>query len=349
MNDSQYSIVNGRVLDPVCHLEATLDVHLERGKILALGQAPIGFTPAHTIDATGCLVCPGLVDLSARLREPGLAHKATIRSETRAAAAGGITTLCMPPDTDPILDTPAVAELILQLAQESGQSRVLPIGALTRRLKGEHLAEIGSLRDAGCVAVSNATKPISNTQVLRHAMQYAANFNLPLFVQPYEPWLDRHGVIHAGKVSARLGLSGIHYSAETIEVARNLLLAEETGVKIHFCRLSSARAVEQITQARSLGLEVTADVAIHQLFLTEKEMNGFNSECRVLPPFRLESDRDALRAGLMTGAITAICSDHQPHDADAKQVPFSEAEPGLSSVDTLLALSMRLAQEIGVN
>lgn len=347
--NQRYSIQGGRVMDPANQRDEVLDVHIEKGRILALGEAPEGFAPDHVVSAEGCKVCPGLVDLGARLREPGLEHKATIRSETRAAAAGGITTLCVPPDTDPVLDTPAVAELLLQLAQDSNQSQILPIGALTRRLRGEHLAEMGDLHRAGCVAVSNAGYPIANTQVLYHALRYAANFHLPVMIQPREAWLDQPGVIHAGKVAVRLGLSGIHDAAETIEVSRVLMLAEETGARIHFCRLSTARAVELITQARGLGLPITADVAMHQLFLTDHDVQGFNSAVHVQPPFRLERDRDALRAGLMNGAISAICSDHQPHDADAKQVPFAEAQPGISGLDTLLPLSIRLAEAIGVS
>ncbi len=344
-----YTITGGRVLDPANQVDACLDVHLAGGKIAGLGPAPEGFVADITIDASQCWVCPGLVDLGVRLREPGESYKATIRSETRAAAANGITTVCVPPDTDPVLDTPAVADLILRRAQESGQSRVLPIAALTRGLRGEHLTEMGELRAAGCIGVSNAQQPVANTQVLRRALQYAANFALPVFVQPQDPWLGRSGLMHEGRISTRLGLAGIPVSAETIEVARMILLVEETGAHVHFCRLSTARAVELVSDAQARGLPITADVAIHQLFLTESDMNGFNTESYTQPPLRTENDRDALRAGVMSGVIQAICSDHQPHEPDAKLAPLGEACPGISSVDTLLPLSLKLSESIGVD
>jgi dihydroorotase len=339
------SIIHGRVIDPVIGFDAVTDVHLADGKILHIGTSPENFTAEWVIDATNQIVCPGLVDLSVRLREPGAEHKGTIISETRAAANSGITTICCPPDTNPVIDTPAVAELLQHRATSSGMAKVLPIAALTVGLKGEHLAEIGDLKEAGCIAVSNVL-PIVNTQVLRHAMEYAANCQMTLFLHAQDPWLGRNGCAHEGFVSTRLGLSGIPETAETIAVVRDLLLLEMTGARAHFCRLSTARAVLMVKAAQMKGLPVTADVSAHHLFLTDSSLNDYNSQCHVYPPFRTPSDRDGLRAGLTSGGLDAICSDHQPHEADAKLSPFAMSAPGISALDTLLPLTLKLAEEL---
>ncbi len=344
-----FSIIGGRVIDPASQLDVVTDVHIEAGKIIAIGEPPTGFCAdkAMCIDATHHVVSPGLVDLSVRLREPGAEHKGTIASETRAAASGGITSLCCPPDTDPVIDTPAVAELLQQRAINAGMTKVYPLAALTRGLKGQHLAEMGDLKEAGCIGVSNAMCPIENTEILRHAMAYAANCDLTLFMQPQEPFLGRRGCAHEGIVSTRLGLAGIPEAAETIAVSRILSLMEITGVKVHFCRLSTAKAVEMIHDAQMRGLLVTADVSAHHLFLTEMDILDYNAQCHVMPPLRTQRDKKALRQGLEAGTIQAICSDHQPHEPDAKLSPFAMTDQGISGVDTLLALTLRLMTEQG--
>ncbi|MBK7543853.1 MAG: dihydroorotase [Candidatus Competibacteraceae bacterium] len=337
-------IRGGRLIDPAHQLDAITDLFIAEGRIAGIGRSPDGFTADRIIDASESIVCPGLIDLCARLREPGQEHKATIASEARAAAAAGITTLVCPPDTDPVIDEPAVVELIRRRAEAAGQARVLTLGALTYRLRGERLAEMAALKDAGCVGVSDGGQPIANTLVLRRALEYAATFGLTVFLTPLDAWLG-HGMAHEGRISTRMGLSGIPTAAETGTLARDLELIRDIGVRVHFCRLSSARSVELVARARAEGLPVTADVAIPHLYLTEMDLAGFDSHCHVRPPLRGARDRDALRDGLAKGVLDALCSDHQPHEPDAKQAPFGDTEPGISGLDTLLGLSVRLARD----
>lgn len=336
-------IQGGRVIDPTHRTDRVADLFIADDKIASLGQAPAGFIPEQVIDARRQVVCPGLIDLCARLREPGQEYKATIASETAAAAGGGITTLVCPPDTDPPIDEPAVIEWIRRRAKAAGQARVLALGALTHRLRGERLAEMAALKESGCVGVSDGGRPIVNTRVLRRALEYAATFNLTVFLTPVDPELG-HGLAHEGQVATRMGLPGVPAAAETGMIARDLELVRDLGVRVHFGRLSSARSVELIARARAEGLPVSADVAVHSLHLTDMDLVGFDSRCHVRPPLRGLRDKDALRAGLASGALSAICSDHQPHEPDAKQAPFGDTEPGISGLDTLLSLSLHLAQ-----
>ncbi len=339
------SILNGRLIDPANGVDAVLDLHIADGRILALGAAPAGFTAGLRIDARERIVCPGLVDLSARLREPGLEHKATIASETLAAARGGITTLCCPPDTDPIIDTPAVAEMIRRKATQSGHCRVLPVGALTQGLGGEQLSEMAALKKAGCAALGNALNPIGNTLIQRRALEYAATFGITVLLHPEDPQLRNGGCAHEGAVASRLGLPGIPEAAETVAVARDLALAEQTGCRIHFRGLSCGAAARIIRRARHDRLPVSADVAAHQLHLTEADIDNFDSNCHLIPPLRTRGDREALRNAVADGAISAICSDHQPHEPDAKEAPFPSTAPGISALETLLPLTLRLVEE----
>lgn len=339
------SITGGRIIDPANRVDAPGDLHIADGSILGLGDPPPDFVPDKIVDARKLIVLPGLVDLCARLREPGQEHKATIESEGRAAAKGGVTTLCTPPDTDPVIDTPAVVELIHQRASRAGFVRMEVVGALTRELKGEQLAEMGALGQAGCVGVSNAMRPVQSSEVMRRALEYAATFGLTVFIQPEDPWLAKDRCVHDGALSSRLGLAGIPETAETVTLARDLLLVEQTGARAHFLHLSTARAVRMLHEARAQGLPVTADVTAHHLHLTDTEIRGFNSQCHVRPPFRSEADRQALRAGLAEQSIDAICSDHQPHERDARLNPFAATEAGISSLETWLALSLRLTEE----
>jgi len=338
-------IHNGRIIDPASGVDKITEIFIEGSRILSIGEIPKDFTPNHEIDASGLIVCPGLVDLQARLREPGQEHKGTIESETAAAAAGGITTLCCPPDTDPVTDTPAVANLIQDRAQFSGNAQVLPIGALTPGLHGKQICEMVILSQAGCITFSNAEQPIINTEVLRRAMEYAASHELTLLLRPQDSWLTSNGCAHEGAVSNRLGLPGIPDFAETIEVARLLTLIEQTGARTHLGPLSTARAVQMIGRAQFDGLPVTASVSAHHLHLTEIDISDFNSQCHLRPPLRTRRDQSGLRDGLANSIISSICSDHQPHDLYAKLAPFGETNPGASGLETLLPLSLRLVEQ----
>jgi dihydroorotase len=339
------SIRNGRLIDPANGVDAMLDVHIEDGRVIAIGAAPSGFRAELTLPADGQIVCPGLIDLAVRLREPGAEHKATIASETAAAAASGITTLCCMPDTTPVIDTPAVAELIRQRAERAGLARVLPIGALTRELAGEHLSEMAALRDAGCVAVSNADGPLKSTLVQRRALEYASTFGLVCMLRPVDHALMDNGCVHEGRISSRLGLPGIPEAAETVAVARDMVLAEQTRAHLHFRGLSTAAGAEMFRQNRARNPMISADVAIHQLHLTESDVADFDSQCHVVPPLRTAADREALCQAVADGTIEAVCSDHQPHEPDAKANPFPATAPGISGLETLLVLMLRLAAE----
>jgi dihydroorotase len=340
-------IRGGRVIDPATQLDAKKDVYIDdQGFIASIGDAPEGgFKNARSLDAHDKIVCPGLVDLRARLREPGLEYKATIETETRAAVAGGITTLVCPPDTNPVIDTPAMAQMIQSRAWRFGLAFIHPLGALTQNLEGKLLTDMEALDEAGCVGFSNALRPVIDTLVLRRAMEYCATFDLTVFLHSEDPWLAAGGCMHEGEVSTRLGLPGIPEAAETVAVARSLALIEQSGVRAHFCNLSSARAVAMIAEAKKRGLAVSADVTAHHLHLTERDALDFNTQCHVRPPLRAPSDRAALREALISGAVSAICSDHQPHEPDAKLAPFAQSEPGVSGLETLLPLTLRLVNE----
>lgn len=342
---SRLRIHGGRIIDPADGLDTRADLFIADGSILAIGTTPDGFQADHEIDATGLVVCPGLVDLAAHLREPGEEHKANIASEVRAAAAGGITSLCASPDTDPVTDTTAVVELVTRRARQAHLSRVMPLGALTRGLEGEQINEMAALHAAGCVAVSDGGRPVVNTLVLRRALEYAATQDLLVMLTPVDPYLTDGAWMHEGWVSTRLGIAGIPVAAETAALARYLALVEDTGARVHFGRLSSGPGAAMVARAKAGGLPVTADVAMHQLFLSEMDVSGFNSLCHVQPPLRSHADREALRAAVGAGTIQAICSDHQPHEPDAKAVTFTASAPGISGLDTLLPLTLRLVEE----
>ena len=337
-------IKNGRLIDPANQIDRITNLYIVDGRIIAIDEAPSGFELQQTIDATNHWVIPGIIDLCARLREPGLEFKANITSETIAAAASGITTLCVPPDTDPVIDEPAVVELIHRQAENAGHGNVITLGALTAGLRGEHLSEMASLKTAGCVGLSNAKQPVQNLLIQRRAFEYAATHGITIFIEANDISLANNGCAHEGPIATRLGLPAIPVSAETTAIAQQLELIEESGVSAHFCRLSTARSVEMIAQAKARGLNVTADVAAHQLHLTEMDISSFNSYCHVIPPLRSERDRNALRTGLLSGAINAICSDHQPHESDAKLAPFPSTEPGISALETLLPLTLKLVE-----
>jgi dihydroorotase len=332
------------VIDPASQLDARQDVCIADGKIVAMGDG-LDFDADRVIDATGLLVIPGLVDLSVRLREPGQEHTATILSETAAAAAGGVTTLCVPPDTDPVIDNPAVVELIEDRAKKSARAMVLTVGAMTQNLGSELLAEMARLKAAGCVGFSNGLSAIKNSVIQQRAMAYAATLDMTLFLNAADPWLQKQGCVHDGAVSSRLGLAGIPESAETIGVSRDLILIEQTGVRAHFHNLSSGKTVKLIRDAQNRGLPVTADVSAHHLHLSEHDLGNYDSLSHVLPPLRSIRDREQLQQGVRDGVIAAISSHHQPLDRDDKLGPFAETQPGISGLETLLPLTMKLVED----
>ena len=338
-------IKGGRLVDPKNNIDAVRDVYIAAGKIVAVGAAPDGFVANRTIDATGKIVCPGLVDLSARLREPGFEYKATLASEMAAAAAGGVTSLACPPDTDPPLDESGLVEMLKFRARNLNKARVYPIGALTEGLKGVKLTEMAELREAGCIAFSHADVPLTDNQVLYHAMQYAATFDIPVWLRAQDAALARGGVAHDGQVATRLGLPSIPVCAETAALSVILLLARETGARVHLSRLSSAEGINMVRRARHDGAAVTCDVAVHHLHLSEMDIGYFDPHCHLIPPLRSQRDRDALRKGLADHTIDAVCSDHCPVDDDAKQLPFSESEPGATGLELLLPLTLKWAEE----
>jgi dihydroorotase len=342
---NRLQINGGRIIDPANGIDRIGDVYIADGKILSVAARPDGFEADIRIDAHGQIVCPGFIDLSTRLREPGQSRKGTFRSETLAAASAGITTLCLHPDTAPVIDTPAVAELIKDLAENAGYPQIHPIAALTQKLEGAELSSMLSLQQAGCIAVGHANRPVKNLLILRRAMEYAASHDLLLMYRPNDYWLGNNGCAHEGMLATRYGLPSIPEAAETIALSQCLALAELTGCRVHFGQLSCKRSVIKIQQAKNDGLKVTADVAMHQLHLTENDMTPFDSAYHVLPPLRTEADKQYLRLGLAAGAVDCIASDHQPHDLDAKLGAFAETEPGISALETLLPLLLKLVAE----
>lgn len=338
-------IENGRVIDPANEIDSVTDLYIEDGLIVAIGDAPTGNKTTQIIDATGQIVCPGLIDLSVHLREPGFTHKATIASETNAAASAGITTLICQPTTKPVIDSTAVAELILDRAKASAKAKVRPIGALTVNLEGKQLSPMAALTSSGCIAFSNARATVENSQTLLRCLEYAKTHELLVIFNPQDNSLVANGVMHEGSTSSEMGLVGISESAETIEVARCLILIEQSGVRAHFGQISCERSINLIVQARNNGLQVSADVAIHHLFFTDENAKGFNSMFHVQPPLRSQLDRAGLLNALVTDGIQAICSDHQPHEEAAKHAPFAATEAGISGIETLLPLGLQLVEQ----
>ena len=333
-------IRNGRVIDPKNGIDRTADLFVANGRIAAIASAPPGFVSTRIIDASGKIVCPGLVDLSTRL--------GSLESELAAAVAGGVTAVACPPDTNPPLDEPGLVERLARRSEALGLAHVFPIGALTQQLAGEKLAELASLTNAGCIAFSQAQFPLVNTQVLLRAMQYATTFDYTIHLQPQDHYLAHDGVAHDGEVASRLGLAGIPVCAETVAISTALQLARETGVRLHLARLSSAAGVALVREAKQSGLKVSCDIAIHHLHLSENDIGYFDSLARFAPPLRAESDREALRAAAAEG-LAAICSDHTPVDEDGKQLPFPEAHPGATGLELLLPLTLRWAEETGLS
>ena len=330
-------IRNGRIVDPASGRDEVGDLFAADGKI----SGQFSEKADRIIDAKGLVVSPGFIDLSARLREPGLEYKATLESEIDAAVAGGITSLACPPDTDPPLDEPGLVDMLRRRAKAAARARVYPVGALTEKLAGEALTEMGLLAQAGCVAFSQANAPLADTQVLWRALQYAATFGFPVWLRAEDMWLAKGGVAHDGEVATRLGLAGIPPFAETVALGTLLELVRATGARLHVCRLSSAGAVELMRRAKAERLPVSCDVAIHHVHLCDMDLGYFDPHCRLEPPLRSQRDRDALSRALAEGVIDCLCSDHTPVDEDGKHLPFAQAEPGATGLELLLPLALK--------
>lgn len=334
-------IEGARLLDPANQLDTVADVYVADGKIQAIGHKPAAGEIETSIDGRGKLLIPGLIDLGAHLAEPGFSHKGSIASETRAAAHSGFTQVCALPDTKPVADSPAVVQLIQEKSAQAGFAEVLPLGAATQGLAGEQLANMFSLTEAGCPALTNARNPIKDSYVLRRVMEYAATYDIRLFLSADDRTLSNGGCMHEGPTATRMGLDGIAETAETIALAQILLTAEQTGVKLHISQISCARSVKMLQQARSNGIQVTADVPLANLVYTDEAVNGYNSQFHVQPPLRSENDRKALLDAVNNGEL-AISSNHRPHEIAAKKAPFADAEAGMSMFDCFLPLALKL-------
>ena len=338
-------IKNGHLIDPKNKLDAKHDVYIAAGKIAGIGSKPDGFLANQTIDATDLIVTPGFVDLSARLREPGSEYKATLNSELLAAAAGGVTSLACPPDTNPVLDEPGLVEMLKYRAKLLNLAHVYPLGALTRQLEGKLLTEMHALTNAGCVGFSQADATITDTQVLWRAFEYATTFGYILFLRAEDYYLAKDGVAHDGEIASRLGLKGIPAAAEALSIASILRIAHETNTKVHLCKISTAEGVDLVRQAKKQGIQVTADVSAQHCHLTDMDIGYFNAQANLKPPLRSMRDKNALCQGLKDGTIDAICSDHTPVDDDTKLLPFAEAEAGATGLELLLPLTLKWATE----
>jgi dihydroorotase len=336
-------IKNGRIVDPASGKDGAGEIFIADGRISAEGGKA-----DRVIDAKGLVVAPGFIDLAARLREPGYEYKATLESEMDAAVAGGVTSLACPPDTDPPLDEPGLVDMLRRRAKALSRARVYPVGALTVKLQGQALTEMGLLSDAGCVAFSQANAPLADTQVLWRALQYAATFGYPVWLRAEDAWLAKGGVAHDGEIATRLGLPGIPAFAETIALSTVLELVRATGAKVHVCRLSTAGGVELMRRAKQEHLPVTCDVAVHHVHLCDMDLGYFDSHCRLEPPLRSQCDRDALARGLAEGVIDCLCSDHTPVDEDGKHLPFAQAEPGATGLELLLPLALKWGHASGL-
>ena len=336
---SRVLIRNGRVIDPASGRDELTDLTIASGRIVGIGPAG-DFSADRVFDATGLVVAPGLVDLAARLREPGQEHEGMLESELAAAAAGGVTSLVCLPDTDPVLDEPGLVEMLKFRARKLSRCRLFPLGALTRRLEGQVLTEMVQLTEAGCVGFSQVDVPVVDTLLLLRALQYASTYGYTVWLRPQDAWLGK-GVAASGALATRLGLSGVPVAAETIALATIFELVRATQARVHVCRLSSAAGVALLRAAKAEGLPVTADVSINSLHLTDVDIGYFNADMRLTPPLRQGADRTALREALADGTIDALVSDHNPVAEDMKNLPFGEAEPGATGLELLLGLALR--------
>ena len=341
-------IKGGRVIDPASGLDAIADVAVAGGRVVGIQTIPADFRPSQILEASACVVAPGLIDLAARLREPGHEHARMLESEMAAAVAGGVTRLVCPPDTDPVLDEPGLVEMLRFRSEKLSLARLHPLGALTRKLAGDTLTDMVELSEAGCVAFSQAELPLANTLVLQRAFQYASTFDFAVWLRAQDFYLGR-GVAASGALATRMGLSGVPVAAETIALHTIFELMRATGVRVHLCRLSSAAGVALVREAKREGLRLSCDVSINSLHLIDGDIGYFDSRARLNPPLRQQRDREALQAGLAEGTIDALVSDHTPVDEDAKALPFAESEAGATGLELLLSLSLKWGAQRGLS
>lgn len=341
-------IKGGRVIDPASGLDAIADVAVADGRVVGIQTIPADFRPSHILEASACVVAPGLIDLAARLREPGHEHARMLESEMAAAVAGGVTRLVCPPDTDPVLDEPGLVEMLRFRSEKLNLARLHPLGALTRKLAGDTLTDMVELSEAGCVAFSQAELPLANTLVMQRAFQYASTFDFAVWLRAKDFYLGR-GVAASGALATRMGLSGVPVAAETIALHTIFELMRATGVRVHLCRLSSAAGVALVREAKREGLRLSCDVSINSLHLIDGDIGYFDSRARLNPPLRQQRDREALQAGLADGTIDALVSDHTPVDEDAKALPFAESEAGATGLELLLSLSLKWGAQRGLS
>ena len=341
-------IKGGRVIDPASGLDAIADVAVADGRVVGIQTIPADFRPSQILEASACVVAPGLIDLAARLREPGHEHARMLESEMAAAVAGGVTRLVCPPDTDPVLDEPGLVEMLRFRSEKLNLARLHPLGALTRKLAGDTLTDMVELSEAGCVAFSQAELPLANTLVLQRAFQYASTFDFAVWLRAQDFYLGR-GVAASGALATRMGLSGVPVAAETIALHTIFELMRATGVRVHLCRLSSAAGVALVREAKREGLRLSCDVSVNSLHLIDGDIGYFDSRARLNPPLRQQRDREALQAGLAEGTIDALVSDHTPVDEDAKALPFAESEAGATGLELLLSLSLKWGAQRGLS
>ena len=342
-------IKNGRVIDPKNNVDAILDILVVNGKIADLNKNLDPKKAKQIIDASKKIVMPGIIDLQLNLREPGNQYKSTLESEMKAANAGGVTSMVCPPDTTPILDEPGLVKMLKNKSEVLKRGNVYPLGALTQKLNGKLLTEINDLYDSGCIGFSQAEKPIQDTEVLYRSFQYLSTFNLKAFLRAEDAYLSEKGIINAGEISTRLGLKGIQSISETTAINKILEIARLTKTKVHLNKISTADGLNLIKIAKKNGIDVTCDVSIHQIFLTDNDIGFFNTNCFLKPPLRKESDRLKIIESIVDGTIDAICSDHSPVNEDNKLKPFAESEHGASSVELLMPMIFKLSEEYKID
>ncbi len=337
-------IAGGHVIDPG-RFNGMADVLIDEGRIVAVGPHLKTPTGATKIDATGRLVLPGFVDLHVHFREPGFEYKESIQSGAAAAVAGGFTSVCCMPNTNPVNDNQAITEFMLDRARAAGLANVFPIGAITKGSEGKELAEIGDLRRAGCVAISDDGKPVMNSLVMRRAMEYALAFDVPVVDHCEDLHLAEGGCMNEGAISTELGLPGMPAAAEDVMVARNVALAELTGARLHLAHISTEGSVRMVREAKSRGLKVTAEACPHHFTITEETVRGYNTYAKMNPPLRTWKDVQAIKDGLRDGTIDVIATDHAPHASQEKQLGFTEAPFGIVGLETALSLTFALVDE----
>jgi dihydroorotase len=342
-------IKNGRVIDPKNNVDAILDILVVNGKIADLNKNLDPKKAKQIIDASKKIVMPGIIDLQLNLREPGNQYKSTLESEMKAANAGGVTSMVCPPDTTPILDEPGLVKMLKNKSEVLKRGNVYPLGALTQKLNGKLLTEINDLYESGCIGFSQAEKPIQDTEVLYRSFQYLSTFNLKAFLRAEDAYLSEKGIINAGEISTRLGLKGIQSISETTAINKILEIARLTKTKVHLNKISTADGLNLIKIAKKNGIDITCDVSIHQIFLTDNDIGFFNTNCFLKPPLRKESDRLKIIESIVDGTIDAICSDHSPVNEDNKLKPFAESEHGASSVELLMPMILKLSEEYKID